>query len=252
MVTFDEYYREHLGLNQENPGQTVFAADRRSEPVALFYLHHLISSVINDKLIHSISPQLVQAFKKQIADLSCNSISTDLVREIDDAMFEVLPLLSYSPMRMHRMTIDSIEQMKKPESFSVSTLTEESKPFFETQLSQRGSRFTEFCWKAREKTLQEGRYFGIIENDEIAATAFISDIDSGAGNLVVSTKSKYRRKGYGKAVVARATEWCFENKIRPIYLVAVANTPSVKLAEGLGFETKSEEIVVSGYIGTSV
>ena len=252
MVTFDEYYRKYLDLNQENPGQTVFAADRRSEPVAFFYLHYSISTMINDKLIHSVSPELVQAFKKRIANLSSNSISTDLVREIDDAMFEILPLLSYTPTRMHRMTIDRLGQMERQENYSVSTLSEDSKPLLEKQLSQRGSRFTEFCWKAREKALQEGRYFGIIENDEIAATAFISDIDSGAGNLVVSTKPKYRKKGYGKAVVTRATEWCIKNVIRPIYLVAVTNEPSVKLAEGLGFETKSEEIVVSGYIGTNV
>ena len=239
-------------MPQDYSRQEIFAAERRSEPVAFFYLHHLISTVIDEQLIHSISPKLVKAFKMQIGSLSCNSISTDLVREIDDVMFNILPLLSYTPIRMHRMTLDSRDSMQRQDSISVSVLTEDLKPLLVKQFSQRGMRFAEFCWNARVKAIQEGRYFGIIENDEIAATSFISDIDSGGGNLVVSTKPKYRNMGYGKAVVARATEWCFEHEIRPIYLVAEGNKPSVKLAEGLGFETMSEEIVVSSYSGVNV
>lgn len=251
-ISFDEYYRKYLGLIQEKSEHRIFSTERRAEPVANFYLYHLISTVIDDQMIYSISPKLVQAVEKQISDLSCNSISPILVREIDDIMFKILSPLFYSTNRMHSMTVDNLDLIQRQPNISVLTLSEDLKPLFINQSIHRGAKVSEYYWKLRSKAIQEGRYFVIIENDEIAATSFISDIDFGGGNIVVSTKPKYRRKGYGKAVVARATEWCFENGVRPIYLVAIENAPSVKLAEGLGFKTMSEEIIVSSYIGISL
>ena len=252
MISFDKYYREYLGLTQGESEHEILPAERRAKPVAFFYQHHLISTVIDDRLVHSVSPKLAKKFRKLIGNDLCTSISTGLVRDIDNIMFEILPHLFYNPMRMHRMTLNSRDSLQEQDNLSVTAFTEDLKPLLLKHFSQRGMKFSEFYWNARITAIQEGRYFGIIKNDEIVATSFISDIDSGGGNIVVSTKPKYRNKGYGKAVVAKATKWCLENEIRPIYLVAIGNTPSVKLAEGLGFETMSEEIVVSSYIGIDV
>ncbi len=252
MISFDEYYRKYLGLPQGKSENAINSTERRSKPVAFFYQHHTISTVIDDQLIHSVSPGLVQGFTRNLENHTYDSIGNDLTRLIDDAMFDLLPPFSYTPMLMHRMTLESMDSFSEQGSFSISVLSENSKRLFEKQFSQRGMKFSRFLWDPRINTIQDGRYFAIIENDEIAATSFISDIDFGGGNIVVSTKPKYRKKGYGKAVVARATEWCFNNGIRPIYLVAVNNTPSIKIAQGLGYETMSEEIVVSGYLRTSV
>lgn len=252
MISFDDYYRKYLGLPQGNYKNAINSAERRSKPVAFFYLHHTISTLIDDQLIHSVSPGLVQGFTRNLENHKYDSIGNGLTRSIDDAMFDLLPPFSYTPMLMHRMTLESMDSLSGQGSFSISVLSENSKRLFDKQFSQRGMIFSRFLWDPRIKTIQDGRYFAIIENDEIAATSFISDIDFGAGNIVVSTKPKYRKKGYGKAVASRATEWCFNNRIRPIYLVAVNNTPSVKIAQGLGYETMSKEIVVSGYLRTSV
>lgn len=239
-------------MTQGQSEKLIFPAERRAKPIALFYLHHTISTVIDNRLIHSVSPALVQEFTRHFESYPSNSVDSELTKAIDDVMFDLLPPLSYSPMQMHRMTLDSMDTFSGQDNYSISVLSENSKLLFEMQFSQRGTKFSQYCWNARIKAIQDGRYFAIIENDEIAATSFISDIDYGGGNIVVGTKPKYRNKGYGKAVVARATEWCFENGIRPIYLVAVSNTPSVKLAEGLGYETMSREMIVSSYAGTGV
>jgi len=94
----------------------------------------------------------------------------------------------------------------------------------------------------------EGRYFVIIDNEQIASFAYISDIQVGGANIVVSTKPNFRKKGYGKAVVYAATKWCFKNMLIPIYLVNQSNLGSLKLAESLGFKTMAEEIVVTVHI----
>jgi len=150
-------------------------------------------------------------------------------------------------MIMHRMTMDDMEFPSEQENPPITALTESSKWLFDNQHSQRGKLFAQFSWDNRLEAIQAGRYFAIIENNEIASSSFVSDIDHKAGNIVVGTKPKYRKMGYGRALVQRSTEWCFENGIRPIYLVDVQNTPSAKLAEGLGYKTMTKEAIVSSY-----
>jgi RimJ/RimL family protein N-acetyltransferase len=248
LISFDEYYREYLGLDSVNEsGRVVFPTERRAGSVAYFYVHHLISTVIDRNLVHSISPMFADDFGDAIRDQQCRAVNSDLCREVDDVFFHLLPALSYSTRIMHRMTLDEQDIPEDNERFKIITLTENSKGLFMNRSLQRGRKFAEFLWEARLETVKSGRYFAIIENDEIASSSFISDIDNQSGNIVVSTQAEYRNKGYGKAVVTRVTEWCIQNNIRPIYLVDTNNTPSVRLAEGLGFVTKAREIIVSTY-----
>jgi|GEM_PF-969491 len=249
LISFEEYYREYLGLNSSDTGSEgiVVHAQRRAESVACFYVHHLISTVINGKLIYSVSPKLADEFSNAIGEHQSKLVNSDLCKEIDDIFIYMLPALAYNPMLMHRMTLDDVDYSPDSENYDVIALTEGSKTLFEKQSVHRGRKLTEFMWNARLETIRAGRYFAIIENDEIASSSFISDIDNRAANIVVSTKDKYRNRGYGRSVVMRATVWCIQNGIRPIYLVDVNNIPSIKLAERLGFKRKAQEIVVSTY-----
>ncbi|NBI05588.1 GNAT family N-acetyltransferase [Senegalia massiliensis] len=63
--------------------------------------------------------------------------------------------------------------------------------------------------------------------------------------MAVFTYPKYRNQGYGKQVVKGYINWCLDKDILPIYLVDIENIPSIKLAESLGFEIKSTEVIVS-------
>ena len=168
---------------------------------------------------------------------------------IDDTFFDFLPALLYGTRIMMRLTLDQGELIKQEKILRVETLSESDKDKLISLCVSRGQRFAEYLWNARVETVRAGRYFTIFENDEIASSAYISDIDHQGANIVVSTGTKFRNKGYGKAAVKYASEWCFSHGYRPIYLADMKNVPSIKLAESLGFIEMSQEVVVSSYHG---
>lgn len=64
------------------------------------------------------------------------------------------------------------------------------------------------------------------------------------GEIAVNTRPEYRQKGYGRAVVrALATHLRRHGRV-PLYAVNPLNTPSVHLAEGLGFTLVSDDEVM--------
>ena len=100
-------------------------------------------------------------------------------------------------------------------------------------------------WTKIKEEIKEGRKFVIIKEDRIVSSAKISDVDFSGGNIVVYTDFQYRKLGHGKQVVKKSIDWCLEKHILPIYLVDIENRPSVSLAESLGFEIMSKEVIVS-------
>ena len=249
LISFDQYYRKYLCIDAERikSNRCVFPCKRRSKPLAFFYIHHLICTKIDNKLVFSISPELAPAFEIQRKNLTENAVNKNTLRTIDDIFFEFLPTLLYSVRVMSRMTIEEKELVKKESTFQITTLSETDKTKYTSLCKNTGKKKSEFLWNARAETVRARRYFCIIENDTIVSSSFISDIDHHGANIVVSTSPECRNKGYGKAVVRHASEWCFMHGHRPIYLVDANNIPSVKLAESLGFKNMSSEIVVSSY-----
>ncbi|MCD4774615.1 MAG: GNAT family N-acetyltransferase [Candidatus Aegiribacteria sp.] len=247
MISFDQYYLEYLGVHTERlkVGHRVFPCERRAGTFAFFYAQHLISTVINGDVVFSVAPEFAPAFEIQRTLLTDNAVNKDLLRMIDDTFFDFLPVLLYSTRLMKRMTLDKGELVKQKTKIKVDVLSESDKARFISRWIIRGKRSIEYLWNARLKAVRAGRYFTAFEKDEIASSAYISDIDYLGANITVGTNSKFRRKGYGKAVVSHAIEWCFSHGYRPIYLVDINNEPSIKLAESLGFREMSREVVVS-------
>jgi len=249
LTSFDQYYRKYLCIDAERmkSGRYVFPCKRRSKPLAFFYIHHLICTVIEEKIVVSISPELAPAFEIQRKYLPDNAVNKNTLRMIDDIIFEFLPALLYSTRLMSRMTIEKKELEQKESSFQITTLSEADKTKYTSLCKNTGKKKADYLWNARVESVRAGRYFCVIKNDTIVSSSFISDIDHHGANIVVSTSPEYRNKGYGKAVVRHASEWCFMHGHRPIYLVDANNIPSVRLAESLGFKNMSSEIVVSSY-----
>ncbi|HPJ27864.1 MAG TPA: GNAT family N-acetyltransferase [Candidatus Sabulitectum sp.] len=253
MIEFLDYYREYLGLCKSlKQDGAMISASRRQAPVALFYQHHLISVVMNGKLVHSASPDIYHACRNLQYPTTAREVNTMLLQDIDDSILNLLPCYSYNIMIMKRMTTDRLSCKKNLSKVKIHTLSEESRGLFDRKYSARGQGIAKLAWEARLKAVKEGRYFAIIENGEIAAYSVISEIDNCAGNIVVGTKPRYRCKGYATALVCRASEWCIENSIRPIYLVDEMNHPSIAVAEKLGFKAKAKELVVSTLYGIPV
>ncbi|MCK4506624.1 MAG: GNAT family N-acetyltransferase [Candidatus Aegiribacteria sp.] len=249
MINFDQYYLKYLDVDAERmkAGHRVFPCKRRADSFAFFYVQHLISTIIDGKVIFSVSPEFAPAFEIQGTPLADNLVNEELLKIIDDTFFDFLPVLLYSTRLMMRMTLDKGELVKQKAMIQVNVLSESDKARFISRWIVRGEKSTEYLWNARAETIRAGRYFTAFEKDEIASSAYISDIDYQGANITVGTGLKFRKKGYGKAVVSHATEWCFSHGYRPIYLVDINNKPSIKLAESLGFREMSREVIVSSY-----
>ena len=249
MIPFYQYYQKYLGVDPERlkAGYQVFPCERRAGSFAFFYVHHLISTVIDGNVIFSISPEFAPAFDIQRIPILDNIVNEKLLKMIDDVFFDFLPVLLYSTRLMMRMTLDKGELVKQKKKIQVNVLSESDSTRFISRWIVRGKRSIEYLWNARAETVRAGRYFTVFEKDEIASSAYISDIDYQGANITVGTGLKFRNKGFGKAVVSHATEWCFSHGYRPIYQVDINNKPSIKLAESLGFRKISREVVVSSY-----
>ena len=85
---------------------------------------------------------------------------------------------------------------------------------------------------------------GIIKDAKIVSLGFVSDINYNGANIVIQTKEKYGRKGYGRAIVEKISRDLLKNDIIPIYWVNTENKASMQLAKHLDFEEFSTELVV--------
>ncbi|MCD4706579.1 MAG: GNAT family N-acetyltransferase [Candidatus Sabulitectum sp.] len=247
--TFRSYYTGFLGV--ENADQIIFPCKRRAEPFSLFFVQHLIATFLDSGPVISVNPELLSIFTLPDSAYQRESVDTDFLEMIDDKIIDSLNPRFYNIRMMSRMTVARSNFDESKSDVDIRVLNEKDKAQFCKLISGRGQRFCDDIWEARLHAVQEGRYFAAFQNGEIVSTSFISDIDSGGANLVVSTVPEYRKRGFGKAVVSCAVKWCFSNGYLPIYLVDIRNTPSVELAESIGYREASREVIVSGYHGIS-
>ncbi len=89
-------------------------------------------------------------------------------------------------------------------------------------------------------------YFVIVQGGRIVSFAGVNDLsDDGAIEINVETDDGFKKKGYGKAVVAALIKYlvCLGERVR--YCCNVSNVASVKIAKGLGlcFEKETSSFV---------
>ncbi|MCA9980084.1 MAG: GNAT family N-acetyltransferase [Anaerolineales bacterium] len=87
------------------------------------------------------------------------------------------------------------------------------------------------------KQVREGRRI-------TAASANLNWLTTTYAEIAVNTRSEYRQKGYGRAVVRALAAHLRKHGRVPLYAVNPQNTPSVNLARGLGFTLVSDEEVM--------
>lgn len=244
MNKYDTYYKNYLCINKDDlkKDKAIFSCPQRDKPVNLVFINNLIVTKIDNKIVFSVSPKFYTEFFKYIEKVKITNIDDDnLLMAIDDFFADYLE--NYSIRRMYRLTVNEAQFRYPPHFDTITTISDKDE--FLKLLGTRGKNFKEKQWQKRKRIIQDGCFFIIFENNEIASRAIISDIDFNGANIVVVTHPKYRQRGYGKAVVAKTVEWCFKNNKIPIYWVASSNIPSIRLAERLGFQVKSKEIVIT-------
>jgi len=72
-------------------------------------------------------------------------------------------------------------------------------------------------------------------NRMMAASAGLNWLSPNFGEISVNTSPNYRRRGWGRSVVAAMVNYLLENGRTPIYVVSQQNEASMQLAERVGF-----------------
>lgn len=244
MNQYDTYYKNYLCINEDDLKNniTIFPCPQRDKPVNLIFINNLIITKIDNKMVFSISPKFYTEFCKYIEKVEITNIDDDnFLMAIDDFFADYLE--NYYIRQMYRLTVNE-DQFRYPTHLDKVMKISDKEGYLKL-IGTRGRKYKEKQWQKRKRIIKDGCFFIIFKNNEIASRAIISDIDFNGANIVVVTHPKYRQKSYGKAVVAKTVKYCFKNNKIPIYWVASSNIPSIRLAESLGFQMKSKELVIT-------
>lgn len=221
------YYKNYLNITNEQ----IVCSTQREIPLNKQYYYAIIGTLIDGEAFYSVSPKYYACFKKFI-NISEGSISDQL------NAFNGVSHMNHTLRKMYRMCY-------KGQPLKVNKAVCLTEPMMRALLKDHKNEEIDAVIKRNRDEFQLNKKFVVIEDDQIASVAKISDIDHLGGNIAVYTNPKYRGKGYGKMVVDACVNWCNQHGVVPIYLVVTENTPSIKLAESLGFETFSTEWILS-------
>lgn len=232
MNIYDNYYSEYLGIENAGlaPSRLILKSIYREIPQNKKFLYPIIFTDYKDIKVCSTGNKEYSVCKKYY-DGSLASV---------DIILEALnkSTTQYDVRKFRRYSIDKRVEVDKRLS---NVLTEEL--IRELEFS---SEFDIDCFiKRKSSVLDQKNQFVIIVDNQIAATAYISDVQAKGCNIVVYTDPKYRKMGYGKNVVAECINWSLQNEMTPVYLVEESNVPSISLAESLGMKCESKELIVT-------
>jgi RimJ/RimL family protein N-acetyltransferase len=242
MTDFMTYYKSFLGIGDNDSGG-IISCERRSGSFSMAYTQMLIMTKLDGNYYYSIAPEYYKQFSDTYIPPANDAPFDEFLRAIDDTFCELKD--QYRVNKMLRHILPDLYLNVSELADRVETLGHKTKNAYFRLMGLRGMKYKEKRWEDRKDMIEQGRYFVFLENNDIASYAFLTDLDYGAANIVVVTLPQYRKKGYGKAVVTRAVQWCIDNDILPIYLVDHTNTASIRLATSLGFTKVSEEVIVT-------
>jgi len=239
-VDFKKYYNDYLGIDEKQfkSGKRVFSSVQRNVPLNFQYVYKMIATVLEDSVVFSIAPEFYNSFTKFINGKNIESLKQ--VIEVSHDFFQS-KLNDFKVRQVYRLTL---KEENTTNLYNGQAIQLKKSILFESNKNMNEKEKI-MIWNKRRKEIEEGRKYVVLIENNIVSSAKISDIDFLGGNIAVFTDPKYRNQGYGKQVVKGCINWCLDKDILPIYLVDIENIPSVKLAESLGFEIKSTEVIVS-------
>ena len=251
MISYDEYYAKYLGLK---PGQKqgILICNSALRDRFIGSRHPLVLSFLNrHQVAVSLSSDLFRSFSKFSAHISAKRFSPiQWLKIIDDFVFDRFK--TYNVGQYIRLTIkkDCFAQYNKrfPNVRALKAI-DKNLVLNQGNFTNRGMKYKNYCWEQILPQIKEERTFAIIKGNRILSRASVDPIECGSGNISVTTDSDHRGKGYGKAVVSAAVEWCFEKDILPVYYARSDNIASLALAKSLGFTVMNREIIVNHWPG---
>lgn len=101
--------------------------------------------------------------------------------------------------------------------------------------NMEGSVVPAFFWNNAENFCKNGIGFSLYYQERLATTAYSSFIFDKELELGMETIPEFRGKGFAQYACAALIDYCLLNDYEPIWACKLANTPSVRLAQKLGF-----------------
>ncbi|WP_410514949.1 GNAT family N-acetyltransferase [Paenibacillus sp. BR2-3] len=105
----------------------------------------------------------------------------------------------------------------------------------EQYLSLSGSVTPKCFWRDADQFLTDGIAYSLLENGEIASTAFSAFRNEHQLEIGIETSEAYRGKGYAYSVCSALIDYCLNNQLEPVWACRLENEGSYKLAQRLGF-----------------
>jgi RimJ/RimL family protein N-acetyltransferase len=97
-------------------------------------------------------------------------------------------------------------------------------------------RDIEVTWPSLEDFLARGLGYVLIAGGEPVCTCSAAFVARGRVEISIKTEAVHRRRGFGRLTASAMIEACLKEDLAPHWACFWDNTPSVKLAERLGFE----------------
>lgn len=109
----------------------------------------------------------------------------------------------------------------------------------ESLLAQSGPEIVAahgILWRSPGDFVEKGLGYCLLHDDEIVSTCFSAFVAGERREISIDTRPDYRRRGLATLTAAALISHCLENGWEPGWECWTDNTPSVRLAEKLGFE----------------
>lgn len=212
-TAFSKWYSSYLGIKSGNKtigNIDVYISEERQRLLNKTYYYSMIISLFENRLVVSCDNAMISYIENGLINKDADSI----YEVVND---ELLPF-EYKKKVMKRMILNPNILQKHIDT---------------DNLTFRILYMPE-----------EYRYRAYV-NDEIIGYCKISDFINGFANVVVYIKEEYRNKGIAKVLLKLMIDQSKSLGFELMYIVDEKNSPSVKLAESMGFFTVAEEIIIT-------
>lgn len=91
-------------------------------------------------------------------------------------------------------------------------------------------------WKDEDDFIRNGAGFSLLDNGQLAATAYSAFINEEQLEIGIETVERFRGNGYAALVSLALIDFCMEKGLEPVWACRLENTGSYRLAQKVGFD----------------
>ena len=136
-----------------------------------------------------------------------------------------------------------------PAGFQVSAINDEFAALSALENFALVTEEIKSCWNALDDFRQRGFGFCTHDSERIVCWCTAEYVSGNQCGIGIETVEEYQRRGFASATASAFVEYCQERGIRPHWDAWATNTPSVRVAETVGFQKVEEYSSSLGQFG---